>query len=703
MQDRIRHVSTGTVLFAVLLSAGACRGRPAGTAATPAATSSSRPDVLLVTIDTLRADALGFAGNRGVQTPVLDRLAAQGMVFRNAHAHNVVTLPSHANVLTGLLPYQHGIRDNTGFRLDPSSPTLATLLKAKGYATAAFVGAFPVDSRFGLSRGFDVYDDRYPRGLSRLDFEMPERPASQVVPAALAWWNEKRPEPRFLWVHLYDPHAPYRPPPPFAERYRANEYLGEVASTDAALAPLLDPFTSGAANPALVIMTADHGEALGDHGEETHGLFAYEATLHVPLVVWFRGRVSPGSSAELVRHIDIAPTVLAAAGIDPPASMTGSSLLAAAKPRDSYFEAFSTALNRGWAPLRGVIAEGTKFVDLPVPELYDLAGDPSEGRNLASEKPDVLRRLARLLPAGSELGRARRPDSTPEEVARLRSLGYISGSAAVKARYSVADDPKNLVSIDRQLHECVDLYQRGKLAEAIALGRTVLRERPGMEAGYENLGFLLRRADRTDEALRVYREAVERGVAGEELRSHYALALSESGRAEEAVAVLRPLASSTDPETLNALGIVLSDAGRGAEAAKTFDRALAEDPGFVEAVQNQGIVRLRAEDLVGARDLFRRALAQDDKLPRAWNGLGVALARLGDERGAIEAWDRAVALDPGLYDALFNLGLTAGKNGMRKEARAALERFVATAPAGAYRSDIARARDLLKVLEGPPS
>ncbi len=280
-------------------------------------------------------------------------------------------------------------------------------------------------------------------------------------------------------------------------------------------------------------------------------------------------------------------------------------------------------------------------------ELYDLAQDPAEKGNLAVAQSELVRRLARLLPAESELGRARRPDSTPEEVARLRSLGYISGSAAVKARYSVDDDPKNLVSIDRQLHQCVDLYQRGKLAEAIALGRTVLRERPGMEAGYENLGFLLRRADRTDEALRVYREAVERGVAGEELRSHYALALSESGRAEEAVAVLRPLASSTDPETLNALGIVLSDAGRGAEAAKTFDRALAEDPGFVEAVQNQGIVRLRAEDLAGARDLFRRALAQDDKLPRAWNGLGVALARLGDERGAIEAWDRAVDLDPG--------------------------------------------------------
>jgi arylsulfatase A-like enzyme/Flp pilus assembly protein TadD len=693
------------MFITALLTIVACRARSESAGAPESGSPSSvRPDVVLVTIDTLRADSLGFAGNKKVETPVLDRLAAQGLVFRNAHAHNVVTLPSHANVLTGLLPYQHGIRDNTGFRLDPSSPTLAALLKADGYATAAFIGAFPLDSRFGLSRGFDVYDDRYPRGKTPLDFEMPERPATEVVPAALAWWNERRSAPRFLWIHLYDPHAPYRPPLPFAERYSSNLYLGEIAATDAALAPILDPFTSGAAPPALVIVTSDHGEALGDHGEETHGLFAYEATLHIPLVVWFRGKVSPGSSAELVRHVDIAPTVLAEAGVEKPAAMTGSSLLSAPPaPRATYFEAFSTALNRGWAPLRGVIAEGAKFVDLPVPELYDLAQDPGETRNLAGDRPDLLRRLARLLPAESELGHARRPDATPEEVARLRSLGYLSGSAAVKSRYFVGDDPKNLVSIDRQLHECVDLYQRGKLPEAIALGRKVLRERPGMEAGYENLGFLLRRADRSDEALRVYRAAVERGIASEELRSHYALALSESGRTREAVQVLQPLASSSDPETLNALGIALSDAGRGAEAAKTFERALAEDPGFVEAVQNLGIVRLRADDIAGARDLFRRALARDDKLPRAWNGLGVALAQLGDERGAIEAWNRAVALDPSLYDALFNLGLTAGKNGMRREARSALERFVATAPPGAYRSDIARARGLLKALEGSGS
>lgn len=699
----MKRLASTAGLFVLLLTASVCRDGGKSTGEAGVRPSSSQPDILLVTIDTLRADALGFAGNRRVQTPVLDRLAARGVVFANAHAHNVVTLPSHANILTGLLPYQHGIRDNTGFRLDPKTPTLATLLKENGYATAAFVGAFPLDSRFGLERGFDVYDDRYPRGRTRLDFEMPERSAPDVVAAALRWWNKKRSGPRFLWVHVYDPHAPYVPPARFADRYRSDPYLGEVAATDAALAPLLDPISSGAA-PALAIVTSDHGEALGDHGEKTHGLFTYEATLQVPLVVSFPGRVAPRASREFARHIDVVPTVLEVLGVAKPAAMSGSSLLAASRVSGpTYFESFSTALNRGWAPLRGVIADGTKFIDLPVPELYELAADPRESHNLAGERADVLRRLARSLPAGSELARARRAQGAPEEIARLRSLGYLSGSATIKTRYTADDDPKNLVSIDQRLHESVDLYQRGKLTDAIRVARAVLEVRPGMEAGYENLGFLLRRADRTAEALRVYRSAVDRGVASEELKAHFALALSEIGRSNEAVSLLAPLAGSSDPETSNALGIALSDSGRPAEALKAFNRALELDPDFGEAVQNLGIVRLRAGDAAGARELFERALAMDDKLPRAWNGLGVALARLGDDRLAIEAWHRAVALDAALYDALFNLGLTAGKQGMRREAREALERFVATAPPVSYRADIARARDLLKLLEGAGS
>lgn len=681
-----------------------CCKRASPGAARPAL--PEKPDVLLVTIDTLRADALGFAGNRGVETPTLDRLASQGVVFENAHAHNVVTLPSHVNILTGLYPYEHGVRDNSGFRVGEKTPTLATWLKARGYATGAFVGAFPLDSRFGLSRGFDVYDDRYPKGKAALDFEMPERPAREVIAAALRWYGQNTGKPRFLWVHLYDCHAPYRPPAPFDERYRDAPYLGEVAGMDAALKPLLDPLLGGAAPATLVVFTADHGEALGDHGELTHGLFAYEATLRVPLVLWMPGVLAPARSARSARHVDIAPTILAAAGMEKPPGLPGSSLFAPEARREAgltYFESYSTAYNRGWAPLRGVLGSDFKFIDLPLPELYDLKSDPGETRNLVDSGPERVRRLRAALPAESAFDAGTRGSASPEEVARLKSLGYLSGGGPRRGRFDARDDPKNLVRVDGEIHDAIDRYQRGDLAGAVAVSRRIVAERPTMAVGYENLAFLLRRTSRPSDALPVYREALERGIMTEDLRTQYGLALCEAGRAADAVKLLEGLAGSDDPDTLNALGVGLADMGRPAEAVRIFDRALSIDPGNVEAYGNLGIVRLREKDPSGARDFFRRALSIDPSFPRAWNGLGVALAGLGDERGAIECWEKAIALDPRLYDALFNLGLTAGRNGLRDQSKRALERFVATAPSALYRDDIVKARGLLRALGRSPS
>ena len=697
-----RFVFSG-IVFALLLGAAVVLLHPRPSASRRGPDASLKfpphPDLLLITIDTLRADSLGFTGNRGVETPVLDRLAGQGLVFENAYAHNVVTLPSHANILTGLLPYQHGVRDNSGFRLDPGTETLASILKAKGFATAAFVGAFPLDSRFGLSRGFDVYDDRYPRGKPGLDFEMPERPAPEVISAARRWWEQSAGHPRFLWVHLYDCHAPYRPPPPFSEKYRDQPYLGEVAGVDSALLPLLEPFLSGQTASALIVMTSDHGEALGDHGEETHGLFVYEATLKVPLIVWFPGVLAPGRTRSLACHVDIAPTILQAAGIEKPAAWTGVSLFSSRSgTRTAYFEAYSAAYNRGWAPLRGLVGERFKWIDLPVPELYDLRSDPAEGRNLLPVERDLAAKLARQMPPDSLLSSRRRESPASEEVSRLRSLGYLSGDTAIKSRYTAKDDPKNLISIDRRLHDCVDRYQRGDLAGSIAVAREVVREQPAMSVGYENLGFLLRRRGATSEALDVYRKAVESRIATENLETQYALALCEAGRATRAVTLLSPLADSRNPETLNALGIAYSDAGHGREAAETFQRVLALDPRNVEAYENLGIVGLRAEDLARARDFFGQALAIDERLPRAWNGLGVVHARLGEDREAMRCWSRALTLDPSLYDALLNLGLTANKNGLRRDARQALERFVENAPRSQYGLDIEKARQLLRAL-----
>ena len=689
-------------LFAWLASALACRDGSASRP--PAVRLPSQPEIILVTIDTLRADALGSSGNTRVRTPILDRLAREGWRFRNAHAHNVVTLPSHVNILTGLLPYQHGVRDNSGFRLDAGTVTLASRLKTLGYATGAFVGAFPLDSRFGLSRGFDVYDDGYPKGKTSLDFEMPERPAREVVAAARKWWVENAGSPRFLWVHLYDCHAPYRPPPPFDEQYDDDPYLGEVSAVDAALSPLIEPVLDGGPGPhtPLVIVTADHGESRGEHGELTHGLFAYEATLHIPLLAWMGGVLRPNVRSDPVRHVDIAPTILAAVRLPKPAEWTGSSLLGpreADSPAFSYFEAYSAAYNRGWAPLRGMIGSGKKYIDLPVPELYDLEKDPAESVNLADREGEALRALARAMPADSAILRGRGTSASNEEVKRLASLGYLSGAVPVQARYGPDTDPKALIGVDRQLHESVDLHERGETERAIAVARQIVASHPRMGVAYQNLAFLLRQTGASRSVLEVYAEALRHGVMNEEIAWHFGLALSEAGRGMEAVQVLKPYAHSGDPDTLNALGIAYADAGNLARSVDALQQALRADPRNVEAYENLGIVSLREKNRIEARDLFRKALALEARLPRAWNGLGVALAGLGDERGAMECWTRAATLDPSLYDALFNLGSTAAKIGLTAEARDALERFVATAPQPQHRADIERARRLLATLK----
>jgi arylsulfatase A-like enzyme/Flp pilus assembly protein TadD len=674
-------------------------------AAAPPGKAPARParagrDVVLITIDTLRADAPGFAGNRRSQTPVLDRLAAQGRVFTNAHAHNVVTLPSHTNILTGLYPFQHGVRDNSGFRLGAAVPTLATVLHGAGFATGAFVGAFPLDSQFGLDHGFDVYDDRYPKGANEEEFVMAERRGDEVVRLALAWWRAQKGKPRFLWVHLYDPHASYEPPEPFASRFKDNLYLGEVAAADSFLAPLLGPFLDGAEKPALVVVTGDHGEALGDHGEQTHGLFTYEATLKVPLVLWGRG-VAPGRDARPARHVDIFPTVLQAAGITSPAPAgfrrPGRSLLAAAaaEAADSYFESLSATLNRGWAPLRGLLRGGRKFIALPLPEVYDLPQDPREANNLADRERTAARGVFAALPKESAWP-PRRENLKPEDDARLRSLGYVSGSAAARASYGPEDDPKRLIGLDTKVHEVIDLYMRGRLEPAISLARELVQARPSMPLGHSLLAQSLLQAGRTKEALEVMLKARSLGATSDSMQRQLGLTLSEMGRSGEAVEVLRPLIAAGDPQTLNAYALALSDDGRQKEAFEVLQRVLKADAEDPKAYEQLGLVELRLGHWPQARDRSRRALELNPGLPLAWNNLGVALYQLGQKDEALDAWQKAVDLKPDLWDALWNLGTKAAERGRLEQARKALERFAAGAPPAQYAADIAKAREYLE-------
>lgn len=656
---------------------------------------------MLITLDTFRWDAAGFAGNTRVKTPTLDRLAATGRVFENAHAHNVVTLPSHANILTGLYPFQHGVRENAGFALPSSVPTLATLLSSAGYRTAAFVGAFPLDSQFGLDRGFSTYDDSFPRGSHSKEFALDERRGDRVVAPALTWWQAQKGQKRFLWVHLFDAHAPYAPPEPFASSYKSDLYLGEVAAIDSYLAPLLAPFLDGREASALIMVTADHGEALGDHGEATHGLFAYESTLKVPLVVWGAG-VEPGRDTRWARHVDILPTALEAARL-PRATFEGKPLpgrsLLASRPTgsaaDSYFEALSTALNRGWAPLRGLIRGGEKVIDLPLPELYDLPRDRLEMNNLASAQKERLTGLLALVPPASAWPPKGRLEISSEIAARMGALGYVSSSGPMPTRFGVADDPKNLVALDQKIHQVVHLYSTGRAPEALVLARQVVAERPTMAVGHSFLAQSLLETGATREAIEAMQVARSKGLASDSLKRQLALSLAELGRPQEGLLVMKDLENSHERETRLVQAQLLSEAGSQSQARTILLQVLAEEPAEAKAMETLGLIALREGQWKEAESRSEQALAANTALPQAWNNLGVARYRLGNPGGALDAWLEAVTLDPKLFDALFNLGVKAAQHGRLDLARKTLEQFAATAPPARYARDIEEAKRML--------
>jgi arylsulfatase A-like enzyme/Tfp pilus assembly protein PilF len=684
-----------------VLAVGACSFLGGG-----AFSVAANPDrnILLVTIDTLRADALGSYGGRA-STPSLDRLAAHGARFSFAHAHAVVTLVSHASILTGRYPYEHGVRDNTGYRLGPNEPTAATLLKAQGFSTGAFVGGFPLDHRFGLSPGFDLYDDHMTTAASPETRDLSavasaeadrERPADVVVKSALDWIGSK-PGKWFAWVHVYDPHEPYQPPAAFAARFPSDPYLGEVSWTDSALAPLFERLATQS-RPTLVVVTGDHGESLGEHGERTHSLFAYEPTLHVPLIV---AEIAPDKDDSKtkgtvidtpVRHVDLLPTILAAAGAPAPSGVSGTSLLdtiAAGRgpERPSYFEAMSAAVTRGWAPLRGVLVGREKFIDLPIVEMYDLAADPKESTNVVHTRTGRARVLTETLKQFNVAPPARARQETADTIERLRSLGYIGGgTATVREKYTDADDPKRLLEIEQMLATANEASRAGRVDEAAGLYKAIIAKRPDTEDAYRKLALIYWRANQPRLAIGTLETALRNGVTQSEVRVKLAQYLTETGQPQKAIALLEPWVrqasaggkppqaaasaqrggggappsevnndAGDDPDALIALGNAFVLAGRIPDAVRTFTRLLTLDPNNALAYQNLGTAQLQAKDSGAAESSLRRAIQLDPSLAGAYTALGVVLAGTGRKTEAIDAWKRAAALgDP---NALANIKL----------------------------------------------
>ncbi|MFI4944140.1 MAG: sulfatase-like hydrolase/transferase, partial [Burkholderiales bacterium] len=633
-------------------------------------------------------------------TPRIDRLAASGVRFDFAHAHNVVTLPSHASLLSGRYPYEHGVRENAGFRFPAGMDTLASLLKSHGYHTGAFVSAFPLDSRFGLDRGFDVYDDRFGDAAAGSDFRMQERAGARTVAAARTWLDAT-PGPRLCWLHLYEPHAPYEPPQEWRGRL-PSAYDGEVAAADAALAPLLEPLLAlGPGSDTLVVLTSDHGEGLGEHGEATHGVFAYESTLRVPLV-WHNPRLfAPRVVTSSARHVDLVPSILDALGLPVPTGLPGRSLLGIAEGQapgevpPSYFETLTPALTRGWAPIHGVLRGRLKYLDPPLPELYDLAADPHELSNLAARQPRPLEEmralLERLRAADAGPLRAAVP---PEVRQRLASLGYVGGGGSVASHYGEDDDPKRHIAFENQLEKVIERYVEGDVAGALSLCETLVREHPRVPLGLRHLLFLRHRAGDFAGAVRAGREALAADPGSAVTAVELGRLLDEAGRPQEAAATLRPYAETADAdlELLMAYGLALARSGQKAAALAALQKAREADPSNGTAAFSLGTAYLLFGDHARAREAFETAREREPEMARAYDSLGLLAAVDGDAVGAARLWTRALELAPDDPDALFNLGTLLWREGRPSQARPYLERFLAVAPPLRYAEDIARVR-----------
>lgn len=680
--------------------------------------AAARLNVLLVTVDTLRADRVGCLSNGRARTPAIDGLAARGALFERAFAHVPVTLPSHASILTGLTPPAHGVHDNGRFVVAGRFVTLAERLKDEGYATGAFVGGYPLHSRFGLAQGFDVYDDRFDAGGPG-GREFAETRAETVVDRATAWLNG-RAEPWFLWVHCYDPHDPYEPPEPFSNRFAESPYDGEVAYVDAALARLFESLRNASLfDRTLIVLTGDHGESLGEHGESTHGFLAYNSTLWVPLIVVLPGARSARVESP-VSHADLVPTVCDALAVRPPAGLQGRSLLPAVRgrrlsgERPIYFESLAPYYGRGWAPIRGTIGGGMKFAESPLPELFDLREDFDEQRNLAGARD--LRRFRRDLDRmrralEDDAAAAESPQPGAEAVERLRSLGYAAGPApARKSSFGPEDDVKTLLPLHERAMAALVPARQGRADEGIRRLLEIIAERPDLDSAHVNLALLYDEIGRADEAIEVLENALEAVPDSYDVLSHAVRLSTSAGRFADAVelAAAHPLPPmDQDPNIWVDLGLCHRRLGDLEKARAACEAALAIDATCPAAHNNLGMVFLAMhlttpdEALLGrARESFTRAVALDPAHAAAHYGLGQALYRGGDPAGAVAPLRRALELEPSLADASFYLGMSLLKAGHPGEALPHLRAYRAVRGASLSAAERARLDALIRQGEG---
>jgi arylsulfatase A-like enzyme/tetratricopeptide (TPR) repeat protein len=681
----------------------------------PAVARGDRLNVLLVTLDTTRPDHLGCYGGTGVKTPNLDALAANGVRFANAYAPVPLTLPSHASIMTGLNPVATGVHNNGTYELGADRTTLAEVLKADGYKTAAFVASFSVDSRFGLAQGFDLYDDNFQEGTP-FKATNAERRAEQVYSLFSSWMDATKDEPFFAWVHFFDPHVPYNPPSPYREQFSDRPYDGEIAYMDYVFGQIMGKLRDRSLlGRTIVVVAGDHGEGLGDKGEWGHGVFLYDETLRVPLIFSAAGHLPSGTAvAPRVRLIDIMPTVLDLMKRTAPEGTQGVSLLPYIQKKrkadlDTYIETYYPRENFGWAPLTGLITKNWKYIRAPKEELYDIERDPAETNNrfaaegkTAREMRDGLDRAVKdsLVPGASSGKRT----LTSEEESRLRSLGYVgfaekaAGEAETGGGAGEAD-PKDKREELKMIQDAEMAEFEGNLAGATALHEKMLALRPFAASSYVNLALVQARQKQMDAAVATLKLGLERIPGNETLLIRLGFTYLVEERTPEAFEVMGEVLKRNPKsmDALTAVAVILDNTGRKQEASAYFEQGLAIEP------ENKLLRTAYAGNLAKSRRLpeaiaVLEGLVKDYPKELAFaRQLGIAYGMNREFDKSIGCFERILAAGPN-PDALYNMALAYREKGNVEEAVRCLERYL-QAPQGEPEDKIAGARQELARLK----
>jgi arylsulfatase A-like enzyme/Flp pilus assembly protein TadD len=637
-----------------------------------------RLNLVVVTIDTLRPDHLGCYGYSKIETPAVDGIARAGVLFENAVTQTPLTPPSHASIFTGLYPTAHHVRDTGGFILSPSTTTLATILHGQGWDTAAFISSAVLKKLFGLNQGFAVYDDQMPRPGKGHEFtEDAERRAGDTVDRAIRWLEGQAGKPYFLWVHVYDPHAPYNPPAPFSQKYKDNLYDGEIAYTDHELGRLFDAVRQKApAGQTLIAVLSDHGESLGEHGEYSHGVFLYDSTLRIAFVLSGPGIPAGLRVKQQARTIDFLPTILELMGGQAPATVQGASLMPFLAGKDaptavSYAETLYPKINMGWAELRAIRTNRWKYIRAPKPELYDLSQDAGEHDNvIGSHAAEVQKFEAQLKAVIGTDGTETIATAAMDErtLNQLKSLGYTSGFSS--RSYNLTGqgaDAKDRVGILKLMEAAERPRVDIPPSRRIELLRQAVDQDPANPLLYYSLGTNYEKAGRHADAMKLYQTALQNGIESARLRSRIADLLVRAGKKTEAIAEYEK-AGQLNPADLDSqanLATAYLETGHLPEAERVYKAISTIDPSFAAAYNGLGVIAIQKQDGVTARGYF----------------------------------EKAIQLDPDQVEAQLNLGLIYKMAGDRKRARTCFETFLAKASPAQYGQVIPKVREELSELQ----